>query len=190
MISCETSNNNVLSHFPEVRKIVNAGATTKKISDYKLSRYACYLIVMNGNPQKEIIALAQTYFAIQTRKQELSELEPEERELFLEDLGIKESGLDKIIKLGYKLLGQISFLTAGEKECRAWTITKGTKAPGAAGKIHTDFEKGFIRAEVVPYDTLLSCGGYVGAKEKGKVRIEGKDYIVQDGDVMLFRFNV
>ena len=123
-------------------------------------------------------------------EQELTELEPDERVLFLEDLGLKDSGLDRIIKLGYKLLGQISFLTAGEKECRAWTITAGTKAPGAAGKIHTDFEKGFIRAEVVPYDTLLSCGGYVGAKEKGKVRIEGKDYIVQDGDVMLFRFNV
>ena len=123
-------------------------------------------------------------------EQELTELEPEERELFLEDLGLKDSGLDRIIKLGYKLLGQISFLTAGEKECRAWTITEGTKAPGAAGKIHTDFEKGFIRAEVVPYDILLSCGGYVGAKEKGKVRVEGKDYVVQDGDVILFRFNV
>lgn len=123
-------------------------------------------------------------------EQELSELEPDERQLFLDDLGLKDSGLDRIIKLGYKLLGQISFLTAGEKECRAWTITQGTKAPGAAGKIHTDFEKGFIRAEVVSYDTLLDCGGYVGAKEKGKVRIEGKDYIVQDGDVILFRFNV
>lgn len=123
-------------------------------------------------------------------EQELTELEPDERQLFLDDLGLKDSGLDRIIKLGYKLLGQISFLTAGEKECRAWTITKGTKAPGAAGKIHTDFEKGFIRAEVVSYDTLLNCGGYVGAKEKGKVRIEGKDYVVQDGDVILFRFNV
>ena len=123
-------------------------------------------------------------------EQELTELAPNERQIFLEDLGIKDSGLDRIIKLGYKLLGQISFLTAGEKECRAWTITKGTKAPGAAGKIHTDFEKGFIRAEVVPYNTLLECGGYVAAKEKGKVRVEGKDYIVQDGDVMLFRFNV
>ena len=123
-------------------------------------------------------------------EQELTELEPEERDLFLEDLGLECSGLDRIIKVGYDLLGQISFLTAGEKECRAWTITKGTKAPGAAGKIHTDFEKGFIRAEVVPYNTLLECGGYVGAKEKGKVRVEGKDYIVQDGDVILFRFNV
>jgi len=123
-------------------------------------------------------------------EQELTELEDDERALFLEDLGLKESGLDRIIKIGYKLLGQISFLTAGEKEVRAWTINKGDKAPQAAGKIHTDFEKGFIRAEVVPYETLVECGGYVQAKEKGKVRVEGKDYVVNDGDVMLFRFNV
>ncbi len=123
-------------------------------------------------------------------EKELSELEEDERQLFLEDLGIKESGLDQIIKLGYKLLGQISFLTAGEKEVRAWTITKGTKAPQAAGKIHTDFEKGFIKAEVCPFETLVECGGYLQAKEKGKVRVEGKDYVVCDGDVMLFRFNV
>jgi len=123
-------------------------------------------------------------------EQELTELDEEERQLFLEDLGLKESGLDRIIKIGYKLLGQISFLTAGEKEVRAWTITKGAKAPEAAGKIHSDFEKGFIRAEVVPYETLVECGGYVQAKEKGKVRVEGKEYIVSDGDVMLFRFNV
>ena len=123
-------------------------------------------------------------------EQELTELDDDERALFLEDLGLKESGLDRIIKIGYKLLGQISFLTAGEKEVRAWTITKGAKAPEAAGKIHTDFEKGFIRAEVVPYETLVDCGGYVQAKEKGKVRIEGKEYVVNDGDVMLFRFNV
>ena len=123
-------------------------------------------------------------------EQELTELDEEERLLFLEDLGLKESGLDRIIKIGYKLLGQISFLTAGEKEVRAWTINKGDKAPQAAGKIHTDFEKGFIRAEVVPYETLVECGGYTQAKEKGKVRVEGKDYVVNDGDVMLFRFNV
>ena len=123
-------------------------------------------------------------------EQELTELDDEERALFLEDLGLTESGLDRIIKIGYKLLGQISFLTAGEKEVRAWTINKGDKAPQAAGKIHTDFEKGFIRAEVVPYETLVECGGYVQAKEKGKVRVEGKEYVVNDGDVMLFRFNV
>ena len=123
-------------------------------------------------------------------EQELTELAPGEREIFLEDLGLKESGLDRIIKIGYKLLGQISFLTAGEKEVRAWTIKNGTKAPGAAGKIHSDFEKGFIRAEVANYEDIVECGGYIGAKEKGKVRIEGKDYVVKDGDVMLFRFNV
>ena len=123
-------------------------------------------------------------------EQELTELDEEERLLFLEDLGLKESGLDRIIKIGYRLLGQISFLTAGEKEVRAWTIQKGFKAPQAAGKIHSDFEKGFIRAEVIPYQTLVECGGYVQAKEKGKVRVEGKEYIVEDGDVMLFRFNV
>jgi len=123
-------------------------------------------------------------------EQELTELDDEERQMFLEDLGLTESGLDKVIRLGYKILGQISYLTAGEKEVRAWTIVRGTKAPGAAGKIHTDFEKGFIKAEVVSYEDLVSAGSYVAAKEAGKVRMEGKDYIVQDGDVMLFRFNI
>lgn len=123
-------------------------------------------------------------------EQELSELSDDERQMFLEDLGLSSSGLDKIIKLGYETLGQISYLTAGEKEVRAWTIIKGTKAPGAAGKIHTDFEKGFIKADVVSYENLVSCGNYLKAKEAGKVRSEGKDYIVQDGDVILFKFNV
>ena len=123
-------------------------------------------------------------------EQELSELADDEKQMFLEDLGLSSSGLEKIIKLGYETLGQISYLTAGEKEVRAWTIIKGTKAPGAAGKIHSDFEKGFIRADVVSYDNLVSYGGYNQAKEAGKVRSEGKDYIVQDGDVILFKFNV
>lgn len=123
-------------------------------------------------------------------EQELTELDDEERSLFLADLGLSESGLDKIIKIGYRLLGQISYLTAGVTEVRAWTILKGTKAPAAAGKIHTDFEKGFIKAEVVSYHDLVSAGSYNAAREAGKVRIEGKDYTVQDGDVMLFRFNV
>ncbi|HOO22685.1 MAG TPA: redox-regulated ATPase YchF [Clostridia bacterium] len=123
-------------------------------------------------------------------EEELNGLEKDERELFMEEMGIAERGLDKLVKKCYSLLGLISFLTAGEKETRAWTITKGTKAPQAAGKIHTDFEKGFIRAEVVDYGTLMECGGYNGAKEKGKLRSEGKDYVVQDGDVVLFRFNV
>lgn len=123
-------------------------------------------------------------------EEELSELDDEEKAMFMEELGIKESGLDKLVKKCYSLLGLISFLTAGEKETRAWTIEKGTKAPQAAGKIHSDFEKGFIRAEVVDYDTLIECGSYASAKEKGKVRSEGKDYVFKDGDVVLFRFNV
>lgn len=123
-------------------------------------------------------------------EQELSELEDEEKQMFLEDLGLSSSGLEKIITLGYETLGQISYLTAGEKEVRAWTIIKGTKAPGAAGKIHSDFEKGFIRADVVSYDNLVTYGGYNQAKEAGKVRSEGKYYVVQDGDVILFKFNV
>ena len=123
-------------------------------------------------------------------EQELSELEDDEKQMFLEDLGLKQSGLERIIKVGYETLGEISFLTAGEKEVRAWTIVKGTKAPGAAGKIHSDFEKGFIRAEVVSYDNFMTYGGYNQAKEAGKVRSEGKEYVVQDGDIMLFKFNV
>ena len=110
--------------------------------------------------------------------------------MFLEDLGLSESGLDKLISASYRLLGLISYLTAGKQETRAWTITKGTKAPQAAGKIHSDFERGFIRAEVVNYQDLLDCGSYSAAKEKGLVGLEGKDYIVKDGDVILFRFNV
>ena len=123
-------------------------------------------------------------------EEELAELDEDDRLVFQQDMGLTESGLDCMIKAGYSLLGLISFLTAGEKEVRAWTIEKGTKAPQAAGKIHTDFEKGFIRAEVVPYDELVALGGFNGAKEKGKVRSEGKDYIMRDGDVVLFRFNV
>ena len=123
-------------------------------------------------------------------EEELSEMDEADREMFLNDFGLKESGLDKLIKASYALLGLISYLTAGEKETRAWTIKKGTKAPQAAGKIHSDFEKGFIRAEVVEWETLLECGGLAGAREKGKVRSEGKDYVMKDGDVVLFRFNV
>ncbi len=123
-------------------------------------------------------------------EEELATLEVEEREVFKRELGITESGLEKLVSASYDLLGLMSFLTAGEKEVRAWTIKKGTKAPQAAGKIHTDFEKGFIKAEVVSYEDLTTCGSYLKAKEKGKVRMEGKDYVVQDGDVMLFRFNV
>jgi hypothetical protein len=121
---------------------------------------------------------------------EIAGMEPDEKELFLSDLGLEESGLDRLIQASYSLLGLISFLTAGEPEVRAWTIKKGTKAPQAAGKIHSDFERGFIRAEVVAFDDLMACGNMNAAKEKGLVRSEGKDYVMQDGDVVLFRFNV
>ena len=123
-------------------------------------------------------------------EQEIAELDDDEKKMFLEDLGLTESGLEKLIAASYDLLGLVSFLTSGPDETRAWTITEGTKAPQAAGKIHTDFERGFIRAEVVSYDNLVEYNGYNGAKEKGLVRSEGKEYVVQDGDVVLFRFNV
>ena len=123
-------------------------------------------------------------------EEEISELDDDERKMFLEDLGLTESGLEKLVRASYRLLGLMSFLTSGEDETRAWTIKIGTKAPQAAGKIHTDFERGFIKAEVVNYQDLLDCGSYAGAREKGLVRMEGKEYEVQDGDVILFRFNV
>ena len=123
-------------------------------------------------------------------EEEIAALEPEEKSMFLEELNMTESGLDRLIKASYSLLGLISYLTAGEPEVRAWTITKGTKAPQAAGKIHSDFERGFIRAEVVAYKDLMEQGSMAAAKEKGLVRSEGKDYVMKDGDVVLFRFNV
>ena len=123
-------------------------------------------------------------------EEEVAELSPDEKKAFLEEMGIEEAGLDKLIKACYRLLGLISFLTAGPKEVRAWTIRNGDRAPQAAGKIHSDFEKGFIRAEIVPYDTLVELGSMQACKEKGLVRSEGKEYVMQDGDVTLFRFNV
>lgn len=123
-------------------------------------------------------------------EQDIASMSPEEKKEFLQELGIGQSGLDRLITASYKLLGLISFLTAGEDECRAWTIVQGTKAPQAAGKIHTDFEKGFIRAEIVPFETLAELGSMAACKEKGLVRSEGKDYVMKDGDVTLFRFNV
>lgn len=123
-------------------------------------------------------------------EEEISQLAPDEKIMFLQELNLTESGLDRLIKSSYKLLGLISYLTAGEPEVRAWTITKGTRAPQAAGKIHTDFERGFIRAEVVAYDDLMKCGSMTAAKEKGLVRSEGKEYVMKDGDIVLFRFNV
>ena len=121
---------------------------------------------------------------------EISGMEPEEKSLFLADMGLEESGLDRLIQACYSLLGLISYLTAGKPEVRAWTIKRGTKAPQAAGKIHSDFERGFIRAEVIGFDELMECGTMAAAKEKGLVRSEGKDYVMQDGDIVLFRFNV
>lgn len=123
-------------------------------------------------------------------EEEIAQLDGEEKTMFLEELNMSESGLDRLIKASYTLLGLISYLTAGEPEVRAWTITNGTKAPQAAGKIHTDFERGFIRAEVVHYDDLIACGSMTAAKEKGLVRSEGKEYVMKDGDIVLFRFNV
>ncbi len=123
-------------------------------------------------------------------EEEIAELEEEDKQMFLDELGLHESGLDRMIAKCYALLGLISFLTAGKPEVRAWTIKKGTKAPQAAGKIHSDFERGFIRAEIVSYDDLMACGSIAAAKEKGLYRSEGKDYVFQDGDVVLFRFNV
>ena len=140
---------------------------------------------------KEIAAKENAKVVVLSAKieEEIVGLEKDERDLFKEELGIKESGLEKLITASYDLLGLQSYLTAGEKEVRAWTIVKGTKAPAAAGKIHSDFEKGFIKAEVVSYNDLVEAGSFLKAKEKGKVRMEGKDYVVQDGDVILFRFN-
>ncbi len=131
------------------------------------------------------------WVAISARiEEEIAMLDESERSLFLQDLGLDESGLDKVIHAGYHLLGLISFLTAGPQEVRAWTIQRGTKAPQAAGKIHSDFERGFIRAEVVAFDDLKACGSQAAAREKGLVRSEGKEYVMRDGDVVLFRFNV
>ena len=144
------------------------------------------------NIVKEIAAdeRAETFPICAEMEAEIAELEPDEKEAFLEDMGLEKSGLDRLIKKSYSLLGLISYLTAGKPEVRAWTIKKGTKAPQAAGKIHTDFERGFIRAEVVSFDDLMAYGSMAVAKEKGLVRSEGKDYVMKDGGIVLFRFNV
>ena len=149
----------------------------------------------NNDYYKQLCAIAEAEGAqvlpiCAKLEEEIAALEPEEREMFLEEMGMEQSGLDRMIKCSYALLGLISFLTCGPDECRAWTIKKGTKAPQAAGKIHTDFERGFIRAEIVAFDDLRECGNMAAAKEKGLVRSEGKDYVMHDGDVTLFRFNV
>ena len=151
--------------------------------------------IENNEMVKEVAEFAKTenseVLPISAKiEEDISQLEAEEKQLFLEEMNLSQSGLDRLIQKSYALLGLISYLTAGEPEVRAWTITKGTKAPQAAGKIHTDFEKGFIRAEVISYNDLIENGNMVAAKEKGLVRSEGKEYIVKDGDIILFRFNV
>lgn len=146
-----------------------------------------YVLKVKEYAQKEG---AQVVTLCAKLEEDLSELEDEDRALLMQDYGIKESGLDKLIKASYALLGLISYLTAGKQEVRAWTIKKGTKAPQAAGKIHSDFERGFIKAEVVSYEDLMKYGSMLATKEKGLVRLEGKEYVVKDGDIILFRFNV
>lgn len=153
-------------------------------TDINENKFYCAVKKLADEEKSEVIPVCAEIEA------QIAELDDDEKSMFLEDLGIKESGLDRLIKASYSLLGLISYLTAGPKEVRAWTITKGTKAPGAAGKIHSDFERGFIRAEIVSFDDLVACGSMNVAKEKGLVRSEGKEYVIQDGDIVLFRFNV
>ena len=153
--------------------------------DYENNAYYQAVVKAAENENAQVVPICANVEA------DIAAMDPEDRALFLDDLGVEESGLDRLIKASYTLLGLISYLTCGEDECRAWTITRGTKAPKAAGKIHTDFERGFIRAEVVGFEDLDACGGSMtAAKEKGLVRSEGKEYVMQDGDVVLFRFNV
>lgn len=159
------------------------------VSEDEISDYAAnpHVKAVEAYAAKEGAAVVVVSARIES---EIAELSNEEAQAFLEELGLSESGLDKLIKASYSLLGLINFFTAGEMEARAWTIVNGTKAPQAAGKIHSDIEKGFIRAEIVAYDDLLACGSQNGAKEKGLVRLEGKEYVMKDGDVTYFRFNV
>ena len=154
------------------------------ISDYANLPYYQQVAELAAKEGAEVIPVCAKTEA------EIAELPDEDKAMFLEELGMEESGLDRLIKASYKLLGLISFLTSGEDECRAWTIVNGTKAPQAAGKIHTDFERGFIRAEVIAFEDLKAVGNMVAAKEKGLIRSEGKEYVMKDGDVVLFRFNV
>lgn len=161
-----------------------ANVSEDDIDSPETNKYVKDLIEVAKSESSEVVCISAKI------EEEISQLNDDERISFLEELGLSESGLDKLVKASYKLLGLISYLTAGPQEVRAWTITNGTKAPQAAGKIHSDFERGFIRAEIVAYDDLMTCGSMVAAKEKGLVRLEGKEYIMKDGDVTLFRFNV
>ena len=194
-------------HYARIEKDEETGRylLTKSVTDKKDQTYALYNMTQDqlehtllpiGDFEKEKVREmakeegAEVFVICAQIEQELSELDEDEKKEYLEDLGVESSGLDKLVAASYSLLGLISFLTAGEDECRAWTIKKGTKAPQAAGKIHTDFERGFIKAEVVNYQDLLDNGSLSAAREKGIVGMEGKDYVVKDGDVILFRFNV
>ncbi len=153
-------------------------------SDLSANKYYQSVVEFAKTEKSEVIPVCAEIEA------QIAELDDEDKQMFLSDLGIEESGLDRLIKASYSLLGLISYLTAGPQEVRAWTIIKGTKAPQAAGKIHSDFERGFIRAEIVSFDDLMACGSMNTAKEKGLVRSEGKEYVIADGDIVLFRFNV
>jgi GTP-binding protein YchF len=164
--------------------IYAANISEKDIPSPESNPYFAKLASHAASEGAEIVAVCASAEA------DIAQLDEDERQLFLEDLGLTASGLDRLIKSSYKLLGLISFLTAGSDEVRAWTIKNGTKAPGAAGKIHSDFERGFIRAETVAFDVLVDKGSMTAAKEAGLVKSEGKEYIVKDGDIMLFRFNV
>lgn len=164
--------------------IYAANMDEKTFSDYPTNSYYLKVKALADSEGAVVLPICAKV------EQEISELPAEEKQMFLEELGLKESGLDRLIKCSYSLLGLISFLTAGADEVRAWTIKRGTKAPQAAGKIHTDFERGFIRAEVIAFEDLKKQGSMAAAREKGLIRSEGKDYVFQDGDIVLFRFNV
>lgn len=167
------------------KPLIYAGNISEdEINNYSDNKYVDELIRYAHSEGSEVIIVCAKI------EEEIAQLDDDEKSEFLDELGLCQSGLDKLIKSSYKLLGLVSFLTAGKQEVRAWTIIRGTKAPQAAGKIHTDFEKGFIRAEIVAYDDLVKSSTYTLAKEKGLVRLEGKEYIMKDGDVTLFRFNV
>ncbi len=161
-----------------------ANISEDEIDNFEHNAYVKTIKEFAAKENSEVIVISAKIEA------ELGELDDEERDMFLEDLGIKESGLDKLIKRSYNLLGLETYFTAGPQEVRAWTFKKGMKAPKCAGIIHSDFERGFIRAETIPYEEYVKYGGELGAKEAGKSRSEGKSYVVKDGDVLLFRFNV
>lgn len=161
-----------------------ANVSEEEIANHEGNKYVQQVKEYAAQEGAEVVAVSAKF------ESEIAELGDDEAKEFLAELGVTESGLDKLIKASYKLLGLINYFTAGEQEVRAWTITKGTKAPQAAGKIHSDIERGFIRAEIVSYDDLVAAGSQAAAREKGLVRLEGKDYIMQDGDVTYFRFNV